>query len=310
MMRHVAFANPRNPIFEWATSLKWDGKTRIDTWLTYYAGVEDTPYSRLVGRRFLISAMARLLDPGCKVDSMLILEGPQGKGKSAMVRALAGDEWFSDQVGEVTNKDSSQLIQGIWIMEIPEMDKFNRAEANAVKDFLTRTFDRYRPPYGRNVVRRERRCVFFGTINPDGVGYLKDTTGNRRYWPVEVTTIDLAGLAADREQLWAEARGAFLQGERWWIEDDEEAAVVSGEQDARRDDDIWEPKVMTWLKEPERALHPFFTSADVLWQALSVSHKDQGQKEKIRVAKILHMMKCVAKNNQNGISGRSWEIPT
>lgn len=307
VMRQVAFASPRNSIVEWAEGLKWDGDRRIDLWLSYYAGASDSEYTRMVGRRFLISAMARLLRPGCKVDTMLILEGPQGKGKSALVRTLAGDRWFSDQVGEVTNKDASQLIQGIWIMEIPEMDKFSRAEANAVKDFLTRGFDRYRPPYGRNVIRRERRCVFFGTINPDGVGYLKDTTGNRRYWPVEIRHIDLEGIAVDRDQLWAEAKHALEKGEKWWVDDDE-AQLIAGEQDTRRDDDVWEPKVREWLEDPMRMLQtPFFTSSDVLWKAINLELKNQKQSEKIRVAKILKMLGCKQENNKNGIKGRSWE---
>ena len=306
-LRAQAFSSPRNALAEWANGLQWDGKPRLDTWLTYYAGAEASEYTALVGRRFLISAMARLLSPGCKVDTMLILEGPQGLKKSSLVRAIAGDEWFSDQVGEVTNKDASQLIQGIWIMEIPEMDKFNRAEANAVKDFLTRRFDRYRPPYGRNVVRRERRCVFFGTINPDGVGYLKDTTGNRRYWPVKVTAIDLDGVVADREQLWAEAKVAYNAGEKWWIDEDE-VSLVEVEQDARRDEDPWEARILAWLEEPERKLDRFFTASDVMWKVMSIQIKDQTQGHKSRVGKILGAVKtCMPRNNQNGIKGRSWE---
>ena len=294
---------------EWMGSLKWDGKKRIDTWLTYYAGAADSEYTRTVGRKFLISSVARGLDPGCKCDTMLVLEGPQGLKKSSLVRVLAGDEWFSDQVGDVTNKDSSQLIQGVWIMEIPEMDKFSRAEANAVKDFLTRRFDRYRPPYGRNVVRRERRCVFFGTINPDGTGYLKDTTGNRRYWPVVVSSIDVDGVAADREQMWAEAKAAYDGGEQWWLTD-EENALAESEQEARRDDDPWEAPVREYLDDPVRKHERRgFTNSDILWNALKLELPKQQKKEKDRVARILKMLGFVKRNNSNGIRGRSWDWP-
>lgn len=307
VIAEVAFRMAFDPLLDWVNSLRWDGKPRIDTWLTYYAGADDSEYVRLVGRKFLISAIARAMQPGSKVDTMLVLEGPQGLKKSTLVRVLAGSEWFSDQVGDVTNKDASQMIQGIWIMEIPEMDKFSRAESNAVKDFLARLFDRYRPPYGHNAIKRERRTVFFGTINPDGVGYLKDTTGNRRYWPVTVRAIDLDGIREDREQLWAEARAAYEAKESWWVDDDR-ADIVVPEQDARRDDDVWEPKIRSWLDDPVRMqMERNFTSSDVLSKVIGLELKQQKQSEKIRVAKILKMMGARERNNANGIRGRSWE---
>lgn len=305
-IRTVAFKNKRNPIVEWAESLKWDGQKRIDTWLTYYAGAASDDYTKMVGRRFLISAMARILEPGCKVDTMLILEGPQGLKKSSLIDVLAGPGWFSDQIGDITNKDSSQLVQGIWLMEVAEMDKFGKPEASAVKAFLTRRFDRYRPPYGRNVVKRERRCVFFGTINPDGAGYLKDTTGNRRYWPVKVTNIDLDGIRQDRNQIWAEAMLAYRCGERWWVEnDDDEAGSIAEQQDARREDDVWEPKVWEYLTNLN-PLSPYFTPSDVLKDALAVSIDKQTQSHKNRLSKILRGFGCEDYNNTNGIKGRHW----
>lgn len=308
-IRRVAFKLARNPPMEWARTLKWDRKPRIDTWLSYYAGAKDDAYARIVGRRFLISAMARLINPGCQADTMLILEGAQGIRKSSLASVLASAPWFSDQVGDITSKDASQLIQGIWIMEIAEMDKFTRAEANTVKAFITRRFDRYRPPYGRNPVTRQRRCVFIGTINPDGTGYLKDTTGNRRYWPIKVTSIDIEGLRADRDQLWAEAREAYLTGEKYWIEADEEQAKrIAEEQEARREDDAWEAPIRKWLDEPEQRAAPFFASSDVLWKVLSVPLKDQDQRAKNRVAKILSICGFEGVNNKNGISGRSWQL--
>lgn len=315
IIRERAFGIVTNPFIDWASALKWDGQKRIDTWLTYYAGAADTDYTRLVGRRFLISAMARGLNPGCKVDTMLVVEGAQGLKKSTMVRVLCGDDWFSDQLGDVRTKESAELLQGVWIIEVPEMDKFERPEANAVKAFLSRRFDRYRPPYGKTPQRRERRVIFFGTINPDGVGYLKDTTGNRRYWPVAVTAIDIEALAADRDQLWAEAKVAYEAGERWWLEDDE-GDIVKPEQDARRDDDVWEPKVREWLDaagdelkyDDKRKINiKVFTSSEVLWKSLGVELKNQKQSEKIRISKILKLLGCSDVLHKNGIKGRSWE---
>lgn len=312
VLREAAFINSRDPFLEWAKTLKWDGKKRIDTWLTYYGGAEDSDYTRLVGRRFLISAMARGMDPGCKVDTMLILEGPQGLKKSTLVRLLCGGEWYSDQVGEIHNKDASQLVQGIWIMEIPEMDKFSKAESNAVKAFLSRLFDRYRPPYGRNVVKRQRRCVFFGTINPDGVGYLSDTTGARRFLPVMVVAIDIEGIIADRDQIWAEALTAYRAGEKYWFDEDEKY-LLAPEQEKRRNDDIWETRIREWLDNPmdwkfdgERKFKTF-TITDILWVVLSIDLKSQKQADKNRIAKILKLFGCNDVQHRNGIKGRSWE---
>jgi len=306
-MREVAFRAAYDPLSDYLTSLKWDGKDRISNWLTYYAAAEDNEYTRMVGRKFLIGAAARALDPGCKVDTMLIAEGPQRLGKSTMPRALFGAEFFSDQIGDITSKDGAERIQGTWCVEIAEMDKFSRVEANAIKSFMSQRDDRYRAAYARNTVTRPRRCVFFGTINPDGVGYLKDSTGNTRFWPVAVKHIDLEGIAADRDQIWAEAVAAYRGKERWWLSAEEEEAFAAPEQDARRDDDVWEPRILDWLKSRDpTAPRIVFTSADCL-VGIGVDAPRQGHREKIRVAKILKMFGCEPGNAVNGVPGRSWE---
>jgi predicted P-loop ATPase len=304
-IREIAFRAGFDPLRAWLTSLKWDGKPRIDRWLTYYAGAENTDYNRMVGRKFLISAAARGLSPGCKVDTMLVLEGAQSIGKSTLAFRLFGADYFSDQVGDVTSKDSAERIQGCWCVEVAEMDKFSRVEANAVKSFLSHREDRYRPAYGRNTVVRPRRCVFLGTINPDGRGYLKDKTGNRRFWPVAVSSVDLDAIEADREQLWAEAVAAWTNREPWWLSAEEEA-IAAPEQDARRDDDVWEPRVRQWLDDREPAMLVVrFTSADCL-AGLGLDAPRQGLSEKYRIATILKSMGCEVRNNQDGIRGRFW----
>lgn len=292
IVRKVAFAHSVDPMVTWLTQLQWDGVKRLNGWLNYYAGAEKTPYTTTVGRKFMIGAVARVLSPGCKNDTMMILEGGQGILKSSLVRELCGPEFFSDQIGDITaSKESAELIQGRWMVEVPEMDKFNRAQADAVKDYLSRREDRYRPPYGRNVVTRPRRCVFVGTINPNGIGYLKDSTGGRRFWPVEVTAIDLDAIKAHREQLWAEAVKLYQLGETWWLTDEETPDAVA-QQAERLDDDVWEPKVLEWM----RTAPAEFTSADVLREALFVELKNQGQREKIRIAAILTSAGCKKKS--------------
>lgn len=287
-IREVAFRAPINPLKNLFSELIWDGKPRVDTWLTRYAGVEDTEYARMVGRKFLISAIARLMTPGCKCDTMPVFEGAQGIKKSTMMRVLAGAEHFSDQIGDISNKDAQGMIQGKWIIEVPELDKFNKKETDTIKDFLARQEDRYRPPYGRNVITRPRRCVFVGTINPlVGSGYIRDPTGARRFWPVVCGEIDLKALERDREQLWAEAHEMWAMGQTWWIDADEIHVVLETQED-RIDQDIWLPRVAEWLRDA-----PFeFTVSEVLKDAVYVDINRQDQRMKVRMSGILTTLKC------------------
>lgn len=296
VIREVASRDIRNPMERWLNGLEWDGQERVAEWLSRYAGTPNTHYEQTVGRKFLISAVARALSPGCKCDTMLILEGPQGLRKSSLARVLCGHEYFSDQLGDITTKESSQNIQGLWIIEVPEMDKFARPEANAVKDFLSRTEDRYRPPYGRNVITRPRRCVFFGTINPiEGAGYVRDPTGARRFWPVRCSKIDLNAARLDREQLWAEAVDMWRRGQTWWIDEDE-FMVVKEEQEDRIETDVWESKVAEWLV----GRLDFFTSTECLSGAVNLEISRQDQRAKNRLASILTRLGVRATNRRYG----------
>ena len=219
----VADENGFDPLEDKLRSLDWDGVERIDHWLHTYCGatVSDTQpdtYIKAVGRCWLISAAARALSPGCKVDSALVLVGLQGIGKSAVGRIL-GYDWFSDALPPVHSKDASDHLRGVWLVEFGEMATASRSDVEELKAFITRTVERFRPAYGRLEVEYPRRNVFFGTSNRDA--FLKDETGNRRFWPVEVTTIDAGKLLADRDQLWAEAIHAVDAGQQWHLTDNE-----------------------------------------------------------------------------------------
>ncbi len=265
---------------EYLDGLVWDGRSRIDDWMTRYVGVEDNGYSRAVGKRWLISSVARGLKPGCKVDTMPILEGPQGARKSTLLRVLYGDEFFTDELSDIGSKDAMMEMQGVWGLEVAEMHRFSAAETNAVKKFLTRQTDRFRPPYGRSVIEAPRRVVLNGTINPEGNAYLRDPTGARRFWPLSVGRIDIDAVAADRDQLWAEAVHMFRAGVPWWVQQDE-LAEVEAEQEKRTDVDAWVDLIAPCLVGEQT-----ISQVDI-FNHLGIPKKDIDYRHAGRVARIM-----------------------
>jgi predicted P-loop ATPase len=245
-----------HPVRDWLEHLRWDGTPRIETWTSTYLGAAPTAFHHTVGALWLISAVARIFRPGVKADHMLILEGPQGARKSTAIKVLAGEDWFTDELPELGSKDSAIHMQGVWIVEIAELDAIGRAEVSRIKAFLTRTTDRFRPPYGRYTVEVPRQCVFAGTVNPDT--YLRDETGNRRFWPLRCGTIDIAALARDRDQLWAEAVHRFREGAIWWIDDPTLLAEAREEQDRRYQSDAWDDLIEHWLTHEIRTVSDGF----------------------------------------------------
>lgn len=235
------------PPLDWVKSLVWDGVPRCELWLSKYLGAGDTKYARLVGRCYLTALVKRLLVPGCKFDNVVILEGPQGTKKSQSLEALVGRKWFSDTPIDWHSKDRFLSIQGKWLIELAELDGMQRADVGRVKSFVTSPVDRFRPPYGRGNIEVPRRCVLAGSVNPPELGYLRDETGNRRFWPVRCGKIDLEAILRDREQLLAEAYLWAVGGHRYWPETTEEKALCESEQADRLAPDAWEDAIADHL---------------------------------------------------------------
>lgn len=235
---NIAGRHRFDPLLDYLDGLKWDGTPRVDGFFHAYLGAQDNAYSKAISRRFLISAVARAYRPGCKVDTMPIIEGDQGLMKSTAIKELFGPSFFSDELSDIGSKDAKMEMQGVWCIEIAEMHRLNSAETNQVKKFLSQATDRFRPPYGRSVVEAPRRLVLAGTMNPEGNAYLKDPTGARRFWPIEATAINLDAIRQDRDQIWAEAVHMLNAGEPWWIQDHEKV-IVETEQLKRTEVDVW-----------------------------------------------------------------------
>lgn len=225
-----------NDVREYLLGLSWDNVKRLDTVFIDYLGAEDNLYTRTVTRKSLTAAVARALEGGIKFDYMTILAGDQGIGKSTLLATL-GKEWFSDSLTTFEGKEAAELIQGTWINEIGELTAMTKQETNAVKQFLSKTHDIYRAAYGRRTEKYPRRCVFFGTSNDDE--FLKDYTGNRRFWPIDVgihtpTKSVWDDLPREVDQIWAEAVMAYRLGERLYLPKDVEA-LAKEQQEAHRE---------------------------------------------------------------------------
>lgn len=221
--------NGFNEVLDYLNSLKWDGVARLDTLFIDYLGAEDNVYTRSVARKSLTAAVARAFEPGCKYDTMPILIGRQGAGKSTLIRTM-GMKWYADGLSTFEGKEAAENIQGKWIIEAGEMAGYTRAEENASKQFLSRQVDVFRQAYGRRTQEYPRRCVFFGSSNQ--YEFLKDITGNRRFWPIDIEAQKpmknvYVNLPGEVDQIWAEAVVRYKNGESLIIEDNEAALKIA-----------------------------------------------------------------------------------
>jgi len=273
---------PFHPIKSYLQGLRWDGVPRLGRWLSVYLGAENTDYSRAVGSRWLISAVARILRPGAKADCCLILEGPQGIRKSTALRSLAG-EYFTDELADLGSKDAAMQTRGVWIIELSELDSLSHSEVARIKAFMSRTTDRFRPPYGMRLAESPRQCVFAGTVNHGT--YLRDETGARRFWPVTCGRIDVEALARDRDQIWPEAKTRFDAGNVWWLDTTELVQLASQQQGERYESDPWEEVMAPWL-EPRTSI----SISGLLGECLNKPRALWTQGDKNRAARCLRAL--------------------
>lgn len=298
----VATSRRIHPVRAWLDSLHWDGRARLDGWLVPTFGAPDDDYHSAVGAKWLIAACRRVRHPGCQFDHMPVFEGAQGIGKSSALRALFGDAWFSDALPDsLGSRDAALGLQGVWCVELAEIEQLIRGEVETIKAFLSRRVDHYRAPYGRTYEDHPRQCVLAGSTND--TDYLRDASGNRRFWPVRCSTVELGWLEAHRDQLWAEAAAREASGEAHWLTEQSIVADATREQASRVQEDVWEDRVLEWLA---RTGARETTCADVLG-AIGVPVERQDKRTQMRAAKILRVNGWErAQNRRDGIKARRW----
>jgi putative DNA primase/helicase len=311
-VQHAAECNARNSLTDWLNSLRWDGVERLETWLSDTLGLDLTPYTLAVSQNWPISMIARAFVPGEQVDTMPVLEGHQGRGKSSFLKILA-DPWYKSIPIAFGDKDFLQAIQGAWLIEIPDMTGFSKREhAHIIATISTRS-DVYRPSYGRYTEEHPRACIFAATSETDD--YLQDTRGRRRYWPLRCKEIDLDSLRSQREQIFAEAIMKYRSGASWW----QTPGETDREQLDRASPDLWTDRVVSYVNDiwhtqtmlaggrPSIAI----TSPRILSDAIELPLKQQTDAEKKRIARIMRENGWVQIRDQGG---RRWKkmdrIPT
>lgn len=298
----LARANTFHPVRDYLNSLEWDGQPRVDDWITDYIGAPKNDYIMRVSRWFLMGMVARVMEPGVKFDCCLVLEGAQGRRKSSMLRALAG-EWFGDTDLDLHNKDSMNSIRGKWLYEFAELDSLARAEAARQKSFLSRQVDEFRPPYGRRDIRSPRQLVFGGSTNE--WSWNKDTTGGRRFWPVVCDQeIDCEGLADVRDQLFAEAYHLYKKGKRFWPTSEEQRTIFDPEQVKRHQHDSFIDMLEKYVEEQ----YDLFSMADAAYH-LKIDPARLSRDVQTRIGKALQVLGCTKKEKKTNAVSRFWYKP-
>lgn len=286
----VARRNSKHPVQEYIKTLRWDGVKRLDGWLKEYMNAEGPDeYLTSVGRKLLTACIARAMNPGCKWDYVVIFEGKQGIGKSTACSILGG-AWFTDTLGDITNKDVVEAMRGRWIVEIGELAVMRKYEVENLKHFITVRTDVVRKAYARKSEEYPRQCVFIGTTNRQD--YLKDETGNRRFWPVKVNQVKFAELLRDRDQLWAEACEAWLDGEELYLRGKVEE-MAKELQAARMEHDEWEAIARDVIFADDFSVEEGFTLLE-LWKRMAKLSDIDGMKfgtqQQHRLGRCLRVM--------------------
>jgi putative DNA primase/helicase len=252
----------------------------------------------------MVSLVARVMTPGAKCDTVPILIGSQGAGKSTGLRALMPDsDWFSDSSIDFSRKDAYAQLVGIWLYELGELAGIRRRDVEPIKAFISSRRDRYRPAYGRNVIEQPRQCVFAGSTNEQEV--LSDRSGSRRFWPIETAAVDAARIEADRDQLWAEALVWWRTGSQWWLTE-VRAAELEEESGAFQAGDPWDQPVRKWIDQRRAP----FTITDILSGPLEKEIGRLNRADQMRLAGMLKAIGCTkVRRRVEGVRGWYWLPP-
>lgn len=285
-MSAVAAENSFHPVCDWAATRDWDGVERLPSMLTSYFNAPDDELTAAMSRAWLVGGAARIRRPGCKLDSVLVLVGDQGIGKSSALKALVPwPELHADTPLDLRTKDCMQNLGGVWLYELAELEGLRGRNPQRVKAFLTSAVDTYRAPYGRLPGAHPRQCFFVATTNEPE--FLTDSSGSRRFWPVSVRRIDVAGLVAVRDQLWAEAFARVDRGESWHL-------PAHLEREQRKAAEIYElsdplaDRLATWVATVGHA----FTAEEAVAYGLGLSVEKVDRALSTKLGAMLHRLGC------------------
>jgi len=280
-----------HPIKQYLEGLRWDGISRLDTFLIDICGVEDNEYTRSVSRKVFVALIKRIYEPGCQFDYLTILEGQQGIYKSRLLRAIGG-KWYAPIELLVNDRKSlADSMRGKWLLEVEELAGFKKADVERMKSFLSCPVDRIRFSYGERSEDFKRQCVLIGTMNPDGENKYLNDVENRRFWPIELPNdkkIKLDLFCEHRDQYFAEACLKYNDGELLYLDNDEAARIALEEQNKRRSIDPWEGIVELWVIDKEKAGETRFTINEISIKCLNIPSERVNSGITRRIAKILN----------------------
>lgn len=311
---HVVAQDRRvHPVRDWLHALPpHDGVSRVEQLFIRYAGSVDTPLMRAAGRIMLVGLVARAMAPGCKHDTLIVLEGAQGFRKSTFCQTLVGKRWFAESASDVSTKDGQLSMHGKWLLEMPELAGFGRSQVEAIKAFFSRASDWLRPPYARGYKDLHRSSAVIATTNDST--YLRDRTGNRRFLPVRCGTVNIFALASDRDQLFAEAFRMHQDGVPWWLEDP--ALIEDAKSSAERREllDPWEELMRPWLRErtPDGIRGEVGITMLAALEQLGVPKERQGPEQSNRLGAILRrigLVRTCPRPKPGEPRHRIWQLP-